>query len=54
MRWPFEPIRVASTRRQEVSVGEDVEKSQPWCTVDVATTENGMGLPQKIKKRMAI
>ena len=48
------------SKRQEItSVGEDVEKREPLCTVDgnvngVATVENSVEVPQRIKNRTAI
>ena len=52
------PVTWLSSKRQEItSVGEDVEKREPLCTVGrtgKATMENNMEVPQKIENRTTI
>ena len=33
MKYHFIPVRTAIINNQQTSVGEDVEKREPWCTV---------------------
>ena len=37
-----------------MSTGEDMEKREPLCTVDIATMKNSVELPQKIKNEITI
>ena len=60
MRYHLAPVRMLLSKRQAIkSIGEDVEKREPLCTVCgnvncAATMENSMKFPQKIKNRTNI
>ena len=58
MTYHHMPVTWLSSKRQEItSVGEDVEKREPLCTVGrtgKATMENNMEVPQKIENRTTI
>ena len=60
VRYHLTPIRMAIIKREEItSVGKDVEKRDPSCTVGgnvicAGTVENSMEGPQKIKSRTTI
>ena len=53
-------VGIAVIKKKKItSVGEDVEKREPSCTVggnviSATTTENSMEVPQKIKSRITI
>ena len=59
MRYRLTPVRMASKRQQITSVGKDVGKKEPSCTVGrnanwYSHYENSMKFPQIIKNRTVI
>ena len=58
VRYHLIPIRMAATKNQKISVGEDVEKLETWCTVggngNAAAMENSVVIPQKMKNRITL
>ena len=50
IKYHFIPVRMAEIKRQEItSVGEDIEKKEPSCTVGTSTVENSMEVLQNIE-----
>ena len=59
IRYHLTPAELLSSINQQTSAGKDVEKGEPFCTVDrnadiAATVECRMELPQKIKNGTAL
>ena len=59
MKYHLMPVTMATVQRPELSVGENVEKREPLCTIGRNVNwyihcGNGFEVPQKLKTRTTI